>query len=42
MLTIVSEGAVNYQEAMLMSFKEREMMYKVLQKTKGDPKKQFL
>lgn len=41
-LTIVSEGAVSYSDAMQLSFKEREMFFKTLQKLKGDPNKQFL
>lgn len=41
-LTISAEGAVSYRDAMDMSYKEREIWFKTLQKAKGDPKKQYL
>lgn len=41
-LTIAAEGAISYHDAMHMSFKEREIWFKTLQKAKGDPKKQYL
>lgn len=41
-LTIAAAGAVSYHDAMLMSFKEREIWFKTLQKAKGDPNKEYL